>query len=136
MLSELGKEKTHYHKRRGLKENVMSICLLKEGLSDNKMALGKYQTCQSHFSPRQFCGFLNLPNFTKRIPSRLYRVERVIGCMWVQPHRFDTLKDCYLDSRKNGRAYDGSGVATAKRGHKRVSKLPMMEVELFIEKAT
>ncbi len=24
MLSELGKEKTHYHKRRGLNENVMS----------------------------------------------------------------------------------------------------------------
>ena len=42
------------------------------------------------------------------------------------------LKGCYLDSRKNGRAYDGSGVATAKRSHKRVSKLPMVEVELLV----
>lgn len=45
MLSELGKEKTHYHKRRGLNENVMSSCLLKEGLSDNKKWLWGSTKC-------------------------------------------------------------------------------------------
>ena len=33
---------------------------------------------------------------------------------------------------RNGRAYDGSGVATAKRSRKRMSKLPMVEVELIV----
>ena len=54
------------------------------------------------------------------------------GVLYTQGWGFKSLtthalKDCYLDSRKNGRAYDGSGVATAKRSRKQVSKLPMVE---------
>ena len=41
MLSELGKEKTHYHKRRGLNENVMSRVPFKgRTFRQQKMALG------------------------------------------------------------------------------------------------
>ena len=92
----------------------------------NILILRKYQTRQSHFSPRQLCGTLNLPKF----PQMAQSVSA--GCLYHQGRGFkslseDALKDCYLDSRKSNRAYDGSGVATAKRSYKRVSELPMVE---------
>jgi hypothetical protein len=48
------------------------------------------------------------------------------------PHPSDTFKDGYLDSRKSNIAYDGSGVATAKRSYKQVSELPIEVVEQVI----
>lgn len=61
-----GKVRTHYHKRRGLNENVVSN-------KDNKniMALGEYQMCQSHFSPRQFCGIFKPPQIFEVYPLTL-----------------------------------------------------------------
>ena len=51
-------------------ENVMS------NKDNKKMTLGEYQMCQSHFSPRQFCGNLKPPQISEVYPLTLIRCRK------------------------------------------------------------
>lgn len=43
---------------------------------NKKMTLGEYQMCQSHFSPRQFCGNLKPPQISEVYPLTLIRCRK------------------------------------------------------------
>ena len=141
MLSELGKEKTHYHKRRGLNENVMSRVpyrRLKYYIVDKD-----FQTTKNGFGgvPNVSEPFLTTTILWIFKPSQFYEAYplTLIPCRkgnWLHvgstPTASTHSRIATLIVGRNGRAYDGSGVATAKRSRKRMSKLPMVEVELIV----
>lgn len=137
MLSELGKEKTHYHKRRGLNENVMSKVPFKGRTFRQQNGFGEVPNVSEPFLTTTILWIFKPSQFYEAYPLTL------IPCRkgnWLHvgstPTASTHSRIATLIVGRNGRAYDGSGVATAKRSHKRVSKLPMVEVELFMEKAT
>lgn len=79
MLSELkqGKNSLPQAQRSQRKRDEQSA-LLKVGIlhvgkdfQTTKMALGEYQMCQSHFSPRQFCGIFKPPQIFEVYPLTL-----------------------------------------------------------------